>query len=169
MTETMISSDVASRQGGKFLTLFLGEEEYGLEILKVQEIIGIMEITPIPNTPPFIRGVVNLRGKVIPVMDLRVKFSMEAIEETDETCIIVVLVEGIAMGLVVDRVSEVTDILGEDVEDAPSFGTDVDTDYILGIAKSEDRVRMLLDIDKVLSGQELAALGQAAEKTETAE
>ena len=168
MTETMISSEVADRQGGKFLTLFLGDEEYGLEILKVQEIIGIMEITPIPNTPLFIRGVVNLRGKVIPVMDLRVKFGMEAIEETDETCIIVVLVEGIAMGLVVDRVSEVTDIQGEDVEDAPSFGTDVDTDYILGIAKSEDRVRMLLDIDKVLTDHELTALGQTTEETETA-
>ena len=166
MTE-LVSNEVTERQGGKFLTLFLGDEEYGLEILKVQEIIGIMEITPIPNTPPFIRGVVNLRGKVIPVMDLRVKFSMETKEETDETCIIVVLVEGIAMGLVVDRVSEVTDILGEDVEDAPSFGTDVDTDYILGIAKSEDRVRMLLDIDKVLSDHELAALGQTTEKTET--
>ena len=166
MTE-LVSNEVTERQGGKFLTLFLGDEEYGLEILKVQEIIGIMEITPIPNTPPFIRGVVNLRGKVIPVMDLRVKFSMETKEETDETCIIVVLVEGIAMGLVVDRVSEVTDILGEDVEDAPSFGTDVDTDYILGIAKSEDRVRMLLDIDKVLSDHELAALGQTTEKTDT--
>ena len=168
MTETMIDNEATERQGGKFLTLFLGDEEYGLEILKVQEIIGIMEITPIPNIPPFIRGVVNLRGKVIPVMDLRVKFGMEAEEETEETCIIVVLVEGIAMGLVVDRVSEVTDIQGEDVEDTPSFGTDVDTDYILGIAKSEDRVRMLLDIDKVLSGHELAALGQATEETEIA-
>ena len=109
------------RAGGKFLTFFLAEEEYGLEILKVKEIIGLLPVTSVLRTPPFIRGVVNLRGKVIPVVDLRSKFGMEAIEETDETCIIVVEVQGLQMGIVVDRVSEVLDIAGQDIEPPPSF------------------------------------------------
>ena len=149
--------------GGKFLTFFLDDEEYGLEILKVREIIGMMGITPVPRTPTFIRGVINLRGKVIPVVDLRLKFGMEAIEQTSETCIIVVQAEGMEMGSVVDKVSEVLDIAGEDIEDAPSFGEDLKTDYILGIGKSEDKVKLLLDIDKVLSSQDVATIQAAAE------
>ena len=139
---------------GKYLTFFLGDEEYGLEILKVREIIGMMDITPVPRTPEFIRGVINLRGKVIPVVELRQKFGMETVEQTDETCIIVVQAQGVEMGIVVDRVSEVIDIAAEEIQDAPSFGTTVDTDYILGIGKSVDRVKLLLDIDQVLSPDE---------------
>ena len=140
---------------GKYLTFFLGDEEYGLEILKVREIIGMMDITPVPRTPEFIRGVINLRGKVIPVVELRQKFGMETVEQTDETCIIVVQAQGVEMGIVVDRVSEVTDIATEEIQDAPSFGTSVDTDYILGIGKSEEHVKLLLDIDQVLSPDEV--------------
>ena len=140
---------------GKYLTFFLGDEEYGLEILKVREIIGMMDITPVPRTPEFIRGVINLRGKVIPVVELRQKFGMETVEQTDETCIIVVQAQGVEMGIVVDRVSEVTDISAEEIQDAPSFGTTVDTDYILGIGKSADGVKLLLDIDQVLSPEEV--------------
>jgi len=140
--------------GGKFLTFFLGSEEYGLEILKVHEIIGMMDITPVPRTPEFIRGVVNLRGKIIPVVDLRLKFGMDAVDHTDETCIIVVQANGVQMGIVVDRVSEVLDISAEEVEAVPSFGTEVDTAYILGIGKTGERVKLLLDIDKVLSSAE---------------
>ena len=151
---------------GKYLTFFLEGEEYGLEILKVQEIIGMLTITPVPRTPEFMRGVVNLRGKVIPVVDLRLKFGMEAAEQTDETCIIVVQARGMEMGIVVDRVSEVLNIAADDIEDAPAFGHDVNTDYILGIGKSDGRVKLLLDIVKVLASEEEADVGSSAEDDE---
>ena len=141
----------------KFLTFFLANEEYGIEILKVQEIIGMMQITPVPRTPAFIRGVINLRGKVITVVDLRVKFDMESKEQTEETCIIVVQTSGVQIGCVVDKVSEVLDIQDEEIEEAPSFGADVNTEYILGIGKSQGKVKLLLDIDKVLSRREIQA------------
>ena len=146
--------------GGKFLTFFLDEEEYGLEILTVQEILGLMPITRVPRTPEYVMGVVNLRGKVIAVVDLRLKFGMEAIEATELTCIIVVQTRGILFGLVVDRVSEVVDLVSQNIEDAPSFGADVDTDYIMGIGKAEDGVTILLDIDRVLSPEELSELSE---------
>ncbi|MCC7263995.1 MAG: purine-binding chemotaxis protein CheW [Candidatus Latescibacteria bacterium] len=147
----------------KFLTFFLSEEEYGLEILKVQEIIGVMDITPLPGTPPYLCGVINLRGKVIPVVNLRLKFDMEAVARTSETCIIVVKVNGVERGIVVDKVSEVADINAAEIEEAPAFGTDISTDYILGIGKSAGRVKLLLDIDKVLAGTQADELGAAAE------
>ena len=160
---------VSSRQhslGGKFLTFFLTGEEYGIEILKVQEIIGMMSITAVPRTPLFIRGVINLRGKVIPIVDLRLKFSMEATAQTEETCIIVVRAQGTEMGLVVDKVSEVSDIATDDIDDVPSFGAEVNTDYLLGIAKANSRVKLLLDIDKVLSTQEVVTLPTATVESE---
>lgn len=140
------------KKGGKFLTFFLSEEEYGLEILRVSEIIGMMAITPIPRTESYVRGVINLRGKVIPVVDLRLKLGMESRQATVETCIIVVQVQGTPMGITVDKVSEVADIEGSQIEDPPNFGGAVDTDFILGLGKStEGRVKLLLDIDQVLS------------------
>jgi purine-binding chemotaxis protein CheW len=150
----------AGRVGGKFLTFYLGGEEYGVEILRVQEIIGLLPITRVPRTPEFIRGVVNLRGKVIPIVDMRVKFGLPQ-EEKPETCIIVVAIAGVHIGVVVDRVSEVADIASADVEPAPDFGASVETEYLLGIGKAQGRVRLLLDIEKVLSNEEFAAL-QAA-------
>jgi purine-binding chemotaxis protein CheW len=144
--------------GGKFLTFFLGPEEYGLEILKVQEIIGLMAITRVPRTPEFVRGVINLRGKVIPIVDLRRKFNMEAVEDTEETCIIVVQTQGMQFGVVVDRVSEVVDLDDAEIEPAPEFGMDIDTQYILGMGKSGARVRILVDIDKVLSRDDMQRL-----------
>jgi purine-binding chemotaxis protein CheW len=156
--------------GGKFLTFFLDEEEYGIEILKVHEIIGMMSITVVPRTPPFIRGVINLRGKVIPIIDLRLKFGMEAIEQTEETCIIVVQAQSVELGIVVDRVSEVLDISSDDIDEPPSFGADVPTDYLLGIAKTEGRVKLLLNIDRVLTTNEVVALPTlAAASQEVAE
>jgi purine-binding chemotaxis protein CheW len=148
--------------GGKYLTFFLGGEEYGLEILKVQEIIGMMDITPVPGTPPFVRGVLNLRGKVIPIVDLRLKIGMEAVAQTDETCTIVVQARGVQMGTVVDKVSEVLDIANEDIEETPSFGAQVNTDYILGIGKTAGSTKLLLDIDKVLTETEAAEAGESA-------
>lgn len=149
---------VAQRRSGKFLTFFLANEEYGIEILRVQEIIGLLPITRVPRTPDFIRGVINLRGRVIPIVDLRLKFGMEAVEATNETCIVVVQIQGVQTGLVVDRVSEVLDISESDVEDSPNFGDEVNIEYLLGIAKTGGRVRLLLDIDRVLSEQEVILL-----------
>lgn len=144
---------------GKYLTFALSSEEYGLEILKVREIIGIMEITAVPQTPVYVRGVINLRGKVIPVIDLRAKFGMETTETTDQTCIIVVEIvqdnQKFSTGIVVDRVQEVLDISVDQIEDAPQFGSSVDTDFILGMGKIGDSVKILLDIDKVLACDEL--------------
>jgi purine-binding chemotaxis protein CheW len=144
--------------GGKFLTFYLAGEEYGIEILKVHEIIGMMPITKVPRTPNFIRGVINLRGKVIPIVDMRRKFALGAIAQTVETCIIVVQCQGAQIGAVVDKVSEVIDVGSADIDDPPSFGADLDTNYILGVGKTAGRVRLLLDIDKVVSFQDVAQL-----------
>lgn len=147
----------ASKVAGKYLTFKLADEEYGLEILKVKEIFGLMNITRVPRTPDHIKGVINLRGKVIPVMDLRAKFMMEQTENTEETCIIVVEVnrkdKAVTMGIIVDSVSEVLDIPPEAIENAPSFGTSVETDFILGMGKVGDKVTILLDIIKILDIQ----------------
>jgi len=156
---------MADREG-KYLTFSLAEEEYGIGILKIKEIIGMMPITTVPQTPEFVKGVINLRGKVIPVVDLRLRFCMEAIDYTERTCIIVVEIEGesdvVLIGIVVDAVSEVLNIKGEDVENTPTFGTKLNTDYILGMAKMEGGVKILLDIDRVLSADEVAILEKAA-------
>ena len=147
---------------GKYLTFTLEKEEYGIGILKVKEIIGMMPITSVPRTPEFVKGVINLRGKVIPVIDLRLKFTMESIPYTDRTCVIVVEIdseaETVLIGIVVDAVSEVLSITEEEIEESPSFGTKLNTDYILGMAKMEGGVKILLDIDKVLSTEEIQAL-----------
>jgi purine-binding chemotaxis protein CheW len=145
------SEDTAREICGKFLTFVLDDEEYGLEILKVHEIIGLMRITRVPRTPEHVMGVVNLRGKVIPVVDLRLKFGMEPTEATSRTCIIVVQSQGLQFGLVVDQVSEVVDWAAAEIDEPPSLGQGVNTDYILGVGKSEERVSFLLDIDRVLS------------------
>jgi purine-binding chemotaxis protein CheW len=146
---------------GKYLTFKLGAEVYGLEILKVREIMGLMAITAVPRTPPFVRGVINLRGKVIPVVDLRTKFGMDAVEDTEETCIIVVDVGALGMGITVDAVSEVIEIAGCDIEDAPTFGKGVNTDFILGMGKANKKVTMLLDIRQVLTNEESMDLSAA--------
>lgn len=158
---TRATRDQEIEREGKFLTFYLDEEEYGLEILKVQEIIGLMPITRVPRTPQYVKGVVNLRGKVIPVVDLRLKFGMEQAETTELSCIIVVQTRSVLFGVLVDRVSEVVDLAAADVEDAPDFGVDVDTGYIMGMGNTGERVTILLDIDQVLADEELDALRSA--------
>lgn len=153
---TTPSSTVDSR-AGKYLTFFLSNEEYGLEILKVSEIIGMQPITRVPRVPDFVRGVINLRGKVIPITDLRVKFDMP-IEEGRDEVIIVVQMRGVQTGLVVDRVSEVVAIADHEVEDAPAFGAGIRTEFLLGIGKTGGRVKLLVDIDRVLESTEVAAI-----------
>lgn len=156
----------SEERAGKYLTFALGSEEYGIQIVKVKEIIGMMAITSVPRTDAYVKGVINLRGRVIPVIDLRLKFGMPVIDYTDRTCIIVVEIGGggtvIPIGLVVDAVSEVNNIGADEIDDSPTFGTSVDTDYILGMAKKEDGVKILLDIDRVLRTDELARVREAA-------
>lgn len=159
-SQDIISQD--DRIEGKFLTFDLADEEYGLDILRVREIIGIMAITPVPKTPDFVLGVINLRGKVIPVADLRLKFSLPFKEPDDRTCVIVVEVQNqgstVQMGIMVDRVNEVIDVRGEEVEPSPSFGLSLDTSFIMGMAKVGNKVKILLDIDQVLTSSEIDSL-----------
>jgi purine-binding chemotaxis protein CheW len=151
-------------RGGKYLVFHLGKEEFGVEVLKIREIMGIQDITSVPQTSNFVKGVINLRGKVIPVIDLRLKFGLESAEYTQRTCIVVVQVEEqgqpLMMGVIVDGVSEVLTMQESDIEDTPEFGDDLQVDYILGMAKVKGKVKILLDIDRVLSAQEIRRLEQ---------
>jgi len=160
---TALATETRAKEG-KYLTFALAREEYCIEILKVREIIGYMSITAVPRMPVFVKGVINLRGQVIPVIDLRCRFDMETKEITDQTCIIVVDIshEGRSFnaGLIVDRVQEVLDIGQENIDDAPQFGTDVNTDFILGIGKAGSSIKILLDIDRVLEGMGTLMAGQ---------
>ena len=169
----MQKSDKGKDRAGKYLTFKLGNEEYGIEILKVREIIGMMDITYVPRTPDFVKGVINLRGKVIPVIDLRRKFGLDEAEITDETCIIVVDVYRddvlVQAGLLVDSVSEVLDVEDGDIEDAPSFGEEIDTSFILGMAKVKGGIKILLNIDKVLSTEEITKISAIKERMESDE
>ncbi|MHC4267415.1 MAG: chemotaxis protein CheW [Planctomycetota bacterium] len=149
---------------GKFLTFVLNDEVYGIEILKVREIIGLMDITTVPQTPDYMKGVINLRGKVIPVIDLRLKFSMPEEDHTQETCTIVVEVDNTSIGIIVDRVSEVMEIKGDEIEAAPQFGQGIDTDFIMGLGKTKETIVILLDIAKVLSAEEIEVVKQHVAK-----
>ena len=159
-TATQAAGD---ERAGKYLTFRLGPEEFGVRVDKVREIMGVQEITSVPQTPDYLKGVINLRGKVIPVVDLRLKFGLEAIEYTQRTCIIVVQVRGevstIQLGLVVDTVSEVLNLTGSDIENTPDFGSQLTTPFILGMAKVKGKVKILLDIDRVVSAQEISGFG----------
>jgi purine-binding chemotaxis protein CheW len=165
---TVKSQEAKSKSGreGKYLTFTLAGEEYGISILKVKEIIGLMAITMVPQTPVYVKGVVNLRGKVIPVVDIRLKFGMEAMDYTERTCIIVVEIgahsDRIQIGIVVDSVSEVLNIKAGEIEETPNFGSRLQTDYILGMAKAGGGIKILLDIDRILRSDELDTIKQAA-------
>lgn len=168
-TRTATEPDMAATgDAGKYLTFKLADEEYGVEILKVREINGVMDVTTVPQMPIFMKGVINLRGKVIPVTDLRLKFGLEEAEHTEQTCIIVVDV-GKEIGIIVDTVSEVLDVKSENIEPPPSMGGSVDTSFILGMGKVGDEVKILLDIDKVLTSAELADMTSVAGDTEGAD
>ncbi len=149
-------------RSGKYLVFHLGREEYGIRVMKVREIMGVQDITAVPQTPDHVKGVINLRGKVIPVVDLRLKFGLPELEYTQRTCIIVVQVAGASaamlMGIVVDGVAEVLNLNAGEIENTPDFGTGVATPYLLGMAKIKDKVKILLDIDQVLTTQELSGL-----------
>lgn len=166
-TNTAVLIENAENASQKYLTFVLGDEEYGIDILRVREIIGLTNITKVPQTPDFIKGVINLRGKIYPVIDLRLKFQMEKTSHTRETCIIIVDIanneQSTQMGILVDSVKEVLDILTSEIEPPPSFGSKIKTDYITGIGKAEDKVIILLDIEQVLTSEEIIALQELKE------
>ena len=157
-------SAASALRGGKYLTFSLAEEDYGISIKKIREIIGMMPVTKVPRVNDFVKGVINLRGKVIPVIDLRLRFGLEEIEHTDRTCIVIVEVEAgqatVQMGIIVDSVSEVMNIQEEDVEPPPDLNAGDRTRYILGMAKMEESVKILIDIDRVLGEAEVKDLEQ---------
>jgi purine-binding chemotaxis protein CheW len=147
---------------GKYLTFRLGLESYGIKVLYVREIIRLVNITMVPRMPPYVKGVINLRGRIIPVMDLRLKLGLAEADQTDESCIVVVQVsagpqQAKQMGVIVDAVEEVINIAASDIEETPDFGTRVDTTYVLGMAKIKGVVKALLDIDQVIGGESTAA------------
>lgn len=160
-TESAAQTDA---RAGKYLTFHLINEEFGVRVLKVREIMGVQEITAVPQTPSHVKGVINLRGKVVPVVDLRLKFGLPAAEYNQRTCIIVVQVQGdsgpILMGVVVDAVSEVVNLTAAEIEDTPDFGQDAAAHYLLGMAKVKGKVKILLDIDRILNTQELRNLSE---------
>ena len=157
MSEAMKNKSAA----GKYLTFALAQEEYGVPVLKVREIIKMMDITGVPQVPPHVKGVINLRGKVIPIIDLRLKFNLPTQDYTERTCIIVVEVElqarRIMLGMIVDHVSEVLNIATDEIEPMPDFGERVDTEFMHGVAKIKGSVKLLLDLDKVLSADTIFA------------
>ena len=166
MTEvTQQVSKGASEREGKYLGFILADEGYGIPIIKVQEIIGMMAITKVPKMPDFVKGVINLRGTVVPVIDLRLKFQMDAVDYSDRTCIIVVEMQKedttVLSGVIVDAVTEVMNINAENVEDTPQFGTKLDTSFIRGMAKLDSGVKILLDIDRILTTTEIKVLETA--------
>ncbi len=149
------ASGISGDSTGKYLTFMLGEENYGVEILKVREIIGLTKIIAVPHTPTYVQGVINLRGKVIPVIDLRLKFDLPSIEETEETCIIVTQISDTEIGVIVDKVSEVQNIANDQIQEPPTSAMQIKTNFLLGMAKVEERVIILLRIDEILTSDDI--------------
>ena len=147
-------------QYGKYLTFALGEEVFGIEIRHVTEIIGIQAITKVPEVPSYVKGIINLRGKIIPVIDMRLKFKKEEIPYDDRTCIVVIEIKNIPVGLIVDNVDEVLNIADEDIAPPPGSKTSADNRYIKGIGKVGDQVQLLLDCDELLLSEEINQIGQ---------
>jgi len=163
----VVKTSEETATAGKYLTFNLADEHYGLGILRVQELVGLLPVTRVPRLPAFVAGVVNLRGRVIPLVDLRLCFGMSASAMDGRTCVIIVRVErtsgrSAAMGVIVDEVSDVVNLGQDAIEATPEFGTSVDTSFVTGVGRLEDRVVLLLDIDRVLSSGELDAIAQAA-------
>lgn len=157
----------ACEKGGKYLVFYLGDEEFGISVLKVREIMAVQKVTAVPQTPPYIKGVINLRGKVIPVVDLRIRFGLPEIEQVQTACIVVIEVQDGTdvrlMGVTVDGVAEVLSLASADIEDTPEFGSGVAIPYLLGIAKVKGEVKILLQIDRVLIGEEAWELNALAQ------
>ncbi|MFB3818739.1 MAG: chemotaxis protein CheW [Candidatus Methylomirabilales bacterium] len=162
MTRAAAEPTSASSAPQQFLTFALGGEEYGVEILKIQEIKGFSAITPLPNAPAYVKGVLNLRGTIVPILDLRKKFGLPDVEYTQFTVIVVVQVQGKVTGFVVDAVSDVLTVQGSDIQATPDLHGQVDTSCLTGLAKAGEKLVILLDIDRMLASGEMAAVAAAA-------
>lgn len=162
VTSSAPLSDALPSEGGEYLSFLLGHEEYGIEILKVQEIRGYDVVTQIPNTPTFIKGVVNLRGKIVPIVDLRIKFNLENIEYNEFTVVIVLNLSGRIVGVVVDGVSDVIALNQAQIEPMPSLVTGIDTKYIIGLATYEERMLILVAIEELMASQEIGLIDDAS-------
>jgi len=164
MQELSPRTPVTDNRAGKYLSFEVGPEEFAIGVLGVREIMGMQDITAVPHTPVYVKGIINLRGKVVPVVDLRLKFGMPASEYTPRTCIVVVDLPGeggsVLMGVIVDSVSEVVNIASGEIENAPDFGEEVGIPYLIGIAKSKGKVKLLLNIEKALTASEVADLAK---------
>ncbi|HEY4363684.1 MAG TPA: chemotaxis protein CheW [Bryobacteraceae bacterium] len=165
VTHSQESSARTDARAGKYLTFQLGSEEFGIRVMQVREIMGLQDITAVPHTPPYVKGVINLRGKVVPVLCLRSRFRMETAEATSVSCIIVVQVQlsegdAVLAGVIVDAVSDVVNIAPAEIEDTPDFGSGKTTPYLLGMAKVKGKVKILLDIDQVVKATDLAELNE---------
>ena len=163
-TETNVSNNAASAStfAGEYLTFVLGNEEYGLEILKVQEIRGFDAVTQIANTPSFIKGVVNLRGKIVPIVDLRIKFNLGKVEYNEFTVVIILNLRGRVVGIVVDGVSDVMDLKESHIREVPDLVSNIDTQYILGLASVDERMLILVDIERLMNSQEMELMENMA-------
>ena len=157
MTQNQQSVKLRSSKN-KFLTYFLGEEQYGIDISHVREIIAIMKITPVPKTPNYISGVINLRGSIIPVVDTRKRFEMETIEYSDQTAIIIIEIKKMSIGFIVDKVEEVLGVDDENISEPPRFGTNVNTEFVKNMAKHNDAVIMIMDMERLFEAEELSML-----------
>ncbi len=157
MTQNQQSVKLRSSKN-KFLTYFLGEEQYGIDISQVREIIAIMKITPVPKTPNYISGVINLRGSIIPVVDTRKRFEMETIEYSDQTAIIIIEIKKMSIGFIVDKVEEVLGVDDENISEPPRFGTNVNTEFVKNMAKHNDAVIMIMDMERLFEAEELSML-----------
>ena len=151
---------VGEQGGNEFLTFTLGSEEYGIDILKVQEIRGYEAVTKIANTPEFIKGVVNLRGTIVPIVDLRIKFNLGSVEYNQFTVVIILNVSGRVVGIVVDSVSDVIALTDEQIRPAPEFAGEIESDYITGLGTAAERMLILVDIEKLMTGREMALVDQ---------
>lgn len=160
-TTTQHNVNMAAKAAGEYLTFILGNEEYGLEILKVQEIRGYDAVTQIANTPEFIKGVVNLRGKIVPIVDLRIKFNLGKVEYNEFTVVIILNLSGRVIGIVVDGVSDVTALKEEQIREVPNLVSSIDTKYIIGLATLEEQMLILVDIERLMSSQEMELLDGA--------
>ncbi|MCX6345226.1 MAG: chemotaxis protein CheW [Armatimonadetes bacterium] len=161
-------SELTNQDSDQYLTFTLGEEGFAIEISKIREVLDFTDLTTVPRTPDYMRGVINLRGNVVPIVDLRLQLGMSAVEKTVDTCIVIVEVDMGAdmlhVGMLADSVQEVVDIDHSQIEPAPKMGTRLNTEFIRGMAKRDDKFSIILDIDKVLSGEELAAMMDTKEE-----
>ncbi|MGH8436974.1 MAG: chemotaxis protein CheW [Pseudomonas sp.] len=156
------NAELSSQQAQEYLTFRLGREEYAIDILRVQEIRGYDQVTAIANSPAFIKGVINLRGAIVPIVDLRIKFNLDSVTYDEFTVVIILNIGRRIVGAVVDSVSDVMALAAEEIKPPPEFGSNFDTEYLLGLASAGDNMLILVDIEKLMTSREMALVEEAA-------